>query len=108
MSSKAKKMAEQVATPGQKTKEMSVRINVNISGVGTKVIYMVISGIPDDLPEEYEFTVLKSAEKQLSQIINQRTFIECYNQGKLPSDEHPVCVNLTKVDWLEIQSIEKV
>ena len=111
MSSRAGKMEKQVLAaqmPPQKTKEMTVRIDVNIPELGTKSTYVVITGIPEDLPQEYESTVIKTAERQFAQALNQRLFLEFYNPGKTSNDEQPLFVNLSKVDSIAITSIQKV
>ena len=111
MSSKAGKMEKQVLAaqmPEQKTKDMTIRINVNIAGIGEKCTYMLITGVPEDLPKEYESTVIKTAEGQFAQAINQRQFMEFYNPCKTSKDEQPVFINLTQVSWLEIKNVEKV
>ena len=111
MSSKVGKMERQVLaaqTLEQKTKNMTIRIDVNIAGIGEKCAYMIITGVPEDLPKEYENTVIKPAEGQFAQAINQRQFMEFYNPGKTSKDEQPVFINLSKVDWFEIKNVEKV
>lgn len=111
MSSKAGKMEKQVLTAQmseQKTKSMTIRIDVNIAGIGEKCTYMLITGVPEDLPKEYEGTVIKTAEGQFAQVVNQRQFMEFYNLGKTSADEQPTFINLSKVDWLEIKNVEKV
>lgn len=111
MSSRAGKMEKQVLAtqmPEQKTKDMTIRIDVNIAGIGEKCTYMLITGVPEDLPKEYENTVIKTAEGQFAQALNQRQFMEFYSTGKTSADKQPVFINLAKVDWLEIKNVEKV
>lgn len=111
MSSKAGKMEKQVLKqnmPEQKTKTQQYRINVNLAGEGVKTTYVTVTGIPEDLPEEYENTILRSAEMQFINAINERTFIEFYNEGKSVKEEQPVFYNLDKLAWIQIQSIEKI
>ena len=111
MSSRAGKMEKQIlkdAMPPQKTKSMTVGIDVNIAGEGVKTTYVVITGIPEDLPAEYESTVIRTAEAQFTQALNQRLWLEFYEQGKSAKDQNPVYLNLTKVDWLKVEKIYKV
>lgn len=111
MSNAVKKTSKDIAKAAkvqQKTKDMAIRINVNIAGIGEKCTYMLITGVPEDLPKEYESTVIKTAEGQFAQAINQRQFMEFYNPGKTSADEQPVFINLTQVSWLEIKNVEKV
>lgn len=108
MSNKVKSIAKQVEVPEQKTKSMNVRIDVEIAGHGVKSTYIVITGIPEDLPPEFESTVIRTAESQFAQALNQRLFLEFYSQGKTSADEQPVFFNLSKVEWLEIKEVKKV
>lgn len=115
MSSRAGKMEKQVLKaqmPEQKTKEMVVRIDVELwrttSESNVYSTYIVITGIPEDLPQEYEGTVIKTAETQFAQAINQRLYLEFYTLGKTSKDEHPMFVNLSKVEALKVKDIQKV
>lgn len=108
MSNKVKSISKQVAIPEQKTKSMNVRIDVNIAGHGIKSTYIVITGIPEDLPPEFEGTVIRTAEAQFAQALNQRIFLEFYSQGKNSADEQPIFLNLSKVEWLEIKEVKKI
>ena len=115
MSSRTGKMEKQVLKaqmPEQKTKEMIVRIDVVILFAGDetahKSTYIVITGIPEDLPVEYENTVIKTAERQFAQVLNQRLYLEFYSIGKTSSDERPLFINLSKVEALKVKDIQKV
>lgn len=108
MSSKAKKMAEQVETPGQKTTTAQYRIDVDLENIGIKSVYIIVSGIPESLPAEYENTVARAAESQFVKTLNERTFIEFYNEGKTANDEQPIFYNLKKIEHLQIKSVTKV
>ena len=98
--------------PEQKTKNMSVRIDVEIwrkpEDHGEYSTYVVITGIPEDLPPEYEGTVIKTAEAQFAQAINQRLFLEFYTLGKTSKDEQPLFVNLSKIEAIKIKDVQKV
>lgn len=108
MSSKAKKMAEQVEVPEQKTVTAQYRIDVDIENIGTKSVYIIVSGIPEGLPAEYENTVERAAESQFVKTLNERTFIEFYNEGKTSNDEQPIFYNLRKIGNLQIKAVTKV
>ena len=115
MSSRAGKMEKQIlkdAMPPQKTKDMAIRIDVELwrkPGQSEEFsTYMLITGIPEDLPQEYEGTVIKTAETQFAQAINQRLYLEFYTLGKTSKDEHPMFVNLSKVEALKVKDIQKV
>ena len=111
MSSRAGKMEKQVLkaqVPEQKTKSMTVGIDVNIAGEGVKTTYIVITGIPEDLPAEYENTVVRTAEAQFTQALNQRLWLEFYEQGKSAKDQNPTYLNLTKLYWLKVEKVYKV
>lgn len=111
MSSKASKLKDQIMTAqeqGKATKSINYRVDVNIAGIGIKSTYIVVTGIPEDLPDEYEDTIKRSAEAQFATAINQRLFLEFYNKGKTSRDEQPTFYNLSKLDWIGIDTIEKV
>ena len=111
MSSKAGEMEKQVLAaqmPKQKTKDITIRIDVCIAGIGEKCTYLLITGVPEDLPEEYENTVIKTAEGQFAQAINQRQFMEFYDPGKTSADQYPEFVNLSIPDYIQIKNVEKV
>ena len=100
------------AMPPQKTKEMTVRIDIELWRKLEEheefSTYMLITGVPEDLPKEYENTVIKTAEGQFAQAINQRLYLEFYTLGKTSKDEHPMFVNLSKVEALKVKDIQKV
>lgn len=111
MSSRAGKMEKQVLKaqmPEQKTKEQQYRIDVEMAGEGTKTTYILVAGIPEDLPKEYENTIKLAAERQFTNAINERKFLEFYSEGKSARDEHPKFINLAQLAWVQIKSIEKV
>ena len=111
MSSKAGKMEKQIVKqdmPEQKTKIINYRIDVDIADEGVKTTYMQVTGVPEDLPEEYESTVMRAAEAQFAAALNQRTFLEFYSKGKSSKDEQPVFYNLSKVFWIKIENISKI
>ena len=92
----------------QKTKTITARIDVAIANVGERSTYIVITGVPENLPTEYENTVLRTAEGQLAQALNQRLFLEFYSLGKSAKDERPVFINLSKIDDIKVTNIQKV
>lgn len=115
MSSRAGKMEKQVLAaqmPPQKTKEMTVRIDLELwrkpEDHSEYSTYIVITGIPEDLPQEYEGTVIKTAEAQFAQALNQRLYLEFYNVGKTSKDEQPLFINLSKVEAIKIKDVQKV
>ena len=108
MSSAAKKMAKSILQPEVPTKTINYRIDVELSGTGIKTTYMQVSGVPEDLPPEYEQTVLRTAEAQFATALNQRLYLEFYSEGKTSRDEQPVFYNLTKIDYVQIKSITKI
>lgn len=92
------------------TVNYNYRIDVELSGVGTctKTTYMTVTGVPEDLPPEYEETVRHSAEAQFASVLNQRLYLEFYNEGKTSKDEQPVFFNLSKLDWVKIKNVIKL
>ena len=111
MSSKVKKMSKEMtmAEPEQKTKTISYRIDVELSDiVGIRTTYMQVTGVPEDLPVEYEDTVRRAAEAQFANALNQRLYLEFYSEGKTSSDEQPVFYNLSKLHSVKIVAITKI
>lgn len=84
------------------------RIDIEMSAHGTKSTYMTVTGVPEDLPPEYEETVRHSAEAQFASALNQRLYLEFYNEGKTSKDEQPVFYNLSKLDWVKIKNVIKL
>jgi len=111
MSSKAGKMEKQMIKknlPAMDTKEVTYEIDVLIEGYGEKCAIMVVTGVPADLPAEYEDTILRTAEMQFAQALNSRTYLEFYDVGKSAKDEQPLFVNLTKATSIKILDIKKI
>lgn len=111
MSSKVKKMSKEMtmAEPEQKTKTINYRIDVELSDiVGIRTTYMQVTGVPEDLPVEYEDTVRRAAEAQFANALNQRLYLEFYSEGKTSKDEQPVFYNLSKLSSVKIIAITKI
>ena len=105
MSSAAKRMSKDIPV---KTKDAMYRIDVNLAGVGCKSTYMVVTGIPEDLPEAYEDTIKRTAEGNFANALNSRCFMEFYSKGKSSKDEQPTFYNMSQMAWVEIEGIEKI
>lgn len=109
MSSKVKKMKKEVATVEQKTKTINYRIDVELSDfAGIRTAYMQVTGVPEDLPVEYEDTVKHAAEAQFANALNQRLYLEFYSEGKTSNDEQPVFYNLSKLQSVKIIAVTKI
>lgn len=111
MSSEVKKMSKEMAVveSEQKTKTINYRIDVILSDIpGIKTAYMQVTGVPEDLPAEYEDTVKQAAEAQFATALNQRLYLEFYSEGKTSKDEQPVFYNLSKLRSVKIFEIKKI
>lgn len=111
MSSKVKKMSKEMTEveSEQKTKTINYRIDVELSDiVGIRTTYMQVTGVPEDLPVEYEDTVRRAAEAQFANALNQRLYLEFYSEGKTSNDEQPVFYNLSKLRRVKIIAITKI
>ena len=109
MSSKVKKMSKEMATVDQKTKTSNYRSDVELSDfAGIRTTYMQVTGVPEDLPAEYEDTVKHAAEAQFANALNQRLYLEFYSEGKTSNDEQPVFYNLSKLHSVKIIAITKI
>ena len=95
--------------PEQKTKTINYRIDVELSDhTGIRTTYMQVTGVPEDLPVEYEDTVRRAAEAQFANALNQRLYLEFYSEGKTSNDEQPVFYNLSKLSSVKIIAITKI
>lgn len=109
MSSKVKKMSKEMTTAEQKTKTINYRIDVELSDfAGIRTTYMQVTGVPEDLPIEYEDTVKHAAGAQFATALNQRLYLEFYSEGKTSNDEQPVFYNLSKLHSVKIVAITKI
>ena len=98
-------MAEKTKT--DETVTRSYRIDVKLNGI-PRSTYMVVTGIPKDLPPEYDNTIIMSAERQFAEALNTRRFLEFYTLGKSAKDEQPVFVNTDHVNEVQITEIVDV
>lgn len=115
MSSRAGKMEKQVAKAGlppQETKTVGVRIDVKIDNVECSVersVLIEIAGVPKDLPQEFEHTVIQTAEHQFAQSVNSYTFMTTFEKGKTgKEDKKPVFYNLSKANCIKVLDLVKV
>lgn len=111
MSSRAGKMEKQVAKAGlppQETKTVGIRIDVKIDEAERSVL-IEISGVPKDLPQEFEHTIIQTAERQFAQSINSYMFMTTFEKGKTgKEDKRPVFYNLSKASHIEVLDLVKV
>lgn len=115
MSSKAKKMQAQALAfkepTAPETRSITVRLDLVIeqdNREGKRSTFMQLDGIPKDLPEEMEKSIVKSAERQFVHALNQRMYLETYSLGCSPKDEHPMFVNLMRADSISVTNVTKV
>ena len=108
MSNKIKQMAKTMPAPKVSTKEVTYEIDVFIDGYGEKCAIMVVTGVPADLPAEYEDTILRTAEMQFAQALNSRSYLEFYDVGKSAKDEQPLFINLRKTASIKILDVKKI
>lgn len=106
-----KEMAKGAGQPQVKTKDMLVRIDCRLyfehGERNDKTTYMLITGVPEDLPVEYEDTVLKTAERQFAQALNSRIYIEFYNPDEDSKDEQPFFINMSKLLSVKVIGVSK-
>lgn len=110
-------MSEKKAKEVRKENEtinFTYRIDVCIATVNESVgsleltTYMIVSGVPKDLPEEMMDTVKYAAQAQFATAINERKFIEFYDKGKTSKDSTPTFFNLGNIEHLTVLGIEQV
>lgn len=111
MSSRAGKMEKQVlkaGLPPQETKTVGVRVDVKIDDTERSVL-IEIAGVPKDLPQEFEHTIIQTAERQLSQSVNNYMFMTTFEKGKTgKEDKKPIFYNLSKAKCIEVLDLVKV
>lgn len=105
MSSKAKRMAEEIKP--QATKTIAYRFDLKLDDA-EKSCYMIVSGVPEGLPEELMPTVETTAKSQFAQVIKTANFIELYSLGKSAKEEDPVFYNLSSFKTISITKVEEV
>lgn len=91
----------------QETRTEQFQIDVTIDGI-EKTTYMVVTGIPKELPPEYDNTIIMAAERQFAQALNDKSFLEFYNPGKTAKDEQPIFFNINKIMQIQVIKIAKV
>lgn len=111
MSSRAGKMEKQVAKAGlppQETKTVGIRIDIKIDNTERSVL-IEIAGVPKDLPQEFEHTIVQTVEHQFTQSVNSYMFMTTFEKGKTgEEDKKPVLYNLSKADVIEVLDLVKV
>ena len=109
MSNKVTKMS--VPEESGETKSMTVAIDMsyhNDIGWDKGTVYMVVTGIPVDLPVEYEPTVIKAAEQQFASTLNNARWLEMYPREKSALDgETPTFISLRHVTQITIAKVRK-
>ena len=108
MSNKVNKIAKEIGEQKVETKEITYRLDLKLNGAMIKTTYIVVSGVPKELPDEYKKTVERTAEAQFTNVINQRNFLELYNEGKSFKDERPIFYNLKDIGELQVVKIEEL
>lgn len=111
MSSRAGKLEKQVTKAGlppQETKTVGIRIDVKIDDTERSVL-IEIAGVPKDLPQEFEYTIVQTAERQFTQSVNSYMFMTTFEKGKTgKEDKKPVLYNLSKANVIEVLDLVKV
>lgn len=116
MSSRAGKMekkmiVQQAQQAEQKVKNISIQIDVELvkdAKVLDKTAYVVVTGVPEDLPPEMEGTVISHAQKIFAEMLNSRMYQEFYNRNKTSADENPIFYNLSHVDEVKVVGVKKI
>lgn len=117
MSSRAGKMEKQMIVKQaqqaeQKVKNISIQIDVDLLYMGhepaNKTAYVVVTGVPEDLPPEMEDTVISHAQKIFAEMLNSSKYQEFYNRDKTSKDENPIFYNLSRVDAIQVVGVKKI
>ena len=113
MSSRARRMAQNCASAEIKqgpTRQVTVRLNLILcpreGNVQERSTFMVIDGIPAELPKSIEEPLIKGAERQFITALNQRTYLETYSPEGEPGKEHPVFVNLGRLYTIKVSDVK--
>lgn len=90
----------------QETVNMTYRIDLEMGkDPSKKTTYMIVSGVPKNLPESMYDSVKYAAQAQFVSALNERKFIEVYNEGKTSKDEMPILVNLSMLESIKVTDI---
>ena len=106
-----KKMSSAKVQPKQKTIQKTYRIDVKFTstiGEYEKSCYIVVTGIPEELPKEYYETIKLSAEQQFANALQTKSFLELYPVGKTAKDCHPLFFNVKNINYLEISNVTDI
>lgn len=100
MSSKAKKIGENIVQIQNKEKMLSMFFRVDLRFDDSfcnsaKTNYYLVSGIPESMYNEDKQQVIQTARQQYASVLMRGGFIELYNKGKTTKDEMPVFFNIS-------------
>lgn len=113
MSSKARRMAEDImeVQPAE-TQNMEFRISVTLFDNDCHSYeadcYMLVTGIPKDLPVSMLESVEKTVRMKFVQTMSKHEFVETYDRGHNRQDSQPLYVNSDKIQSFKIISVSKI
>ena len=113
MSSKAKKIGENIVQIQNKEKMLSMFFRVDLEfddsfGASPKTNYYLVSRIPESMYNEDKQQVIQTARQQYASVLMRGGFIELYNQGKTSKDEMPVFFNVSLAKSIAILDFYEV
>lgn len=109
MSSKAKKMAEDILPNGQEEKTKTATFKIAIE-IDNKSYYCIVSvsGIPETTPDD-DPLIKHTAEQMFINALNSRMFLEVYLPDEADYTEYyPHFINLFKADSIGVHEVEKI
>lgn len=113
MSSKARRMARDVVdVQPAETQNMEFRISVMLFNKDCHTYeadcYMLVTGIPKDLPASMLESVEKTVRMKFVQTMSEHKFLETYEKGHNRQDSQPLYVNSDKIQSFKIISVSKI
>lgn len=112
MSSKAKKMAAGIEkVEPVETQSMEFRLSVNFYSESGETYeadsFMLVTGIPKDLPDSMLETVEKTVRVRFVQAMSSHGFIETYRRGQNRQECTPLYLNSDTVQSFNIKEVSK-
>ena len=106
MSSKASKIAKDMAVPAGKTKSVSFKVDF-VMDATDKYSIVTVSGVPEDLDPD-DPLVKHTAEQQFVNVLNSRMYLETYSYNEDHRKDYPTFRNLMKVESIQVKGIERI
>jgi hypothetical protein len=106
MSSKANKMAKDMAGQKVDTKVVPFKVNFKVDDSSVYTI-VYVSGVPKELDPD-DPTIKHAAEQQFVNFINSRVYLEMYEPEQDHKNDYPTFLNMSKAYKVIVTSVERI